>query len=438
MTQPEQGPIAPRTSAAIRWAWIVTALVALVLLGATVALGMRERGTAEVANLPAAAGAAQAPAGLPAPSPGPSPAPVGAAQNGLIAFVSDRDGNDEIYVMRPDGSEQTRLTEDPALDSDPVWSADGSRLAWLRIEDGNGNDQFGDAQDIWSVHVAQPDGGDHRVIFRRSGGWIESGGASRDFSQVALYAIQDDDENGELGDDDGHYLLRLGGTRQNPEPVELLEDLDGFTISQLQSNFPILWSPDDTFVYVMLESEDGPGLYALPVDGGEPTLLVEGNVLQTALSPDGQRLAVYREFEDTGRTRRRMLVHDLETGLDVTLLMGGLGLSFVNDLAWGPDGDRLLFMGSTGNSAPEIYILDVAEDTLTSLTQRVVDPAFLPAWAPDGRQAVFAVQNFQRSGQNLVPAGDANIFVSDDLGAGVVQITQGQGNNSHPVWQPVY
>lgn len=38
-----------------------------------------------------------------------------------IAFISGRDGNDEIYVMDSDGSEQTRLTNNPASDGSPTW-----------------------------------------------------------------------------------------------------------------------------------------------------------------------------------------------------------------------------------------------------------------------------------------------------------------------------
>ena len=41
---------------------------------------------------------------------------------GRIAFASDRDGNAEIYVMNADGSDQIRLTDDPAFDTFPAWS----------------------------------------------------------------------------------------------------------------------------------------------------------------------------------------------------------------------------------------------------------------------------------------------------------------------------
>ena len=54
--------------------------------------------------------------GIPAPAiftaatPAPTPGPCD-----KIAFDSNRDGNDEIYVMNADGTGQTRLTNNPAL-----------------------------------------------------------------------------------------------------------------------------------------------------------------------------------------------------------------------------------------------------------------------------------------------------------------------------------
>lgn len=64
-----------------------------------------------------------------------------------IAFVSDRDGNSEIYWIRPDGSELTRVTNHPALDSHPRWSRDGQWLAFVSYRGGN--------SDIW---ICRPDG----------------------------------------------------------------------------------------------------------------------------------------------------------------------------------------------------------------------------------------------------------------------------------------
>ena len=41
---------------------------------------------------------------------------------GRIAFRTNRDGNEEIYVMNADGSDQTRLTNNSARDGNPDWS----------------------------------------------------------------------------------------------------------------------------------------------------------------------------------------------------------------------------------------------------------------------------------------------------------------------------
>jgi hypothetical protein len=49
----------------------------------------------------------------------PTATPVASAR---IAFVSDRDGNDEVYVMDADGSGQTNLTNNLAGDFQPAWS----------------------------------------------------------------------------------------------------------------------------------------------------------------------------------------------------------------------------------------------------------------------------------------------------------------------------
>ena len=40
-----------------------------------------------------------------------------------IAFVADRDGNNEIYVMDADGADQRRLTNSEAGESGPAWCA---------------------------------------------------------------------------------------------------------------------------------------------------------------------------------------------------------------------------------------------------------------------------------------------------------------------------
>ena len=49
-----------------------------------------------------------------------------------IAFVSSRTGNPEIWTMKSDGSQQTQLTNNSEVDSDPTLSLDGTQVAFVR------------------------------------------------------------------------------------------------------------------------------------------------------------------------------------------------------------------------------------------------------------------------------------------------------------------
>jgi Tol biopolymer transport system component len=71
--------------------------------------------------------------------------PRWSANGRRIVFASSRDGNFEIYTMDADGGNQTRVTNDPAVDYNPTWSPDGQRIAFQRRTTG--------FYDIYSVAV---------------------------------------------------------------------------------------------------------------------------------------------------------------------------------------------------------------------------------------------------------------------------------------------
>ena len=88
--------------------------------------------------------------------------PAWSPDGSRIAFVSDRDGNREIYVMYANGSRPTRLTNAPASDSRPAWSPDGSQIAFTSFRDAS----------TAAVFVMNADGsGVRRLAFGRDPAW---------------------------------------------------------------------------------------------------------------------------------------------------------------------------------------------------------------------------------------------------------------------------
>jgi Tol biopolymer transport system component len=97
--------------------------------------------------------------------------PVWSPDGTQIAFRAHRDGNEEVYVMNADGSEQTNLTNNPRTDYSPAWSPDGSQIAfasdrlntsgndiWLMDADGSNPTRLTDIPGISEYPTWSPDG----------------------------------------------------------------------------------------------------------------------------------------------------------------------------------------------------------------------------------------------------------------------------------------
>jgi|CXWL01.1.fsa_nt_gi Tol biopolymer transport system component len=61
--------------------------------------------------------------------------PVWSPDGQHIAFVSTRDGDYEIYIMKADGTNQTRLTNNVTGEGQLVWSPDGQKIAFICVFD---------------------------------------------------------------------------------------------------------------------------------------------------------------------------------------------------------------------------------------------------------------------------------------------------------------
>jgi Tol biopolymer transport system component len=69
-------------------------------------------------------------------------APAGQPGGTLIAFTSSREGNLEIFSMENDGSRVTNLSQNPAQDQNPAWSSDGDFIAFTSNRSNNNNEIY--------------------------------------------------------------------------------------------------------------------------------------------------------------------------------------------------------------------------------------------------------------------------------------------------------
>ncbi|MBT3389869.1 MAG: tetratricopeptide repeat protein [Chloroflexi bacterium] len=262
-----------------------------------------------------------------------------------IAFVSDRDGNMEIYSMNTDGSELTRLTDDPAYDVGPMYSPDGMRI--LFASDRNGN------FDIYSMNT---DGTDV-VQLTDDPGNDSMPAWSADGNLIAFVS----DRSGKLG----IYIMNADGSEQTATLVN-----ESFTI------YAPTWSPevDAQSLAMVTDAQGAYDLYVIHGATNESGKLTQdlGDVLTPDWSPNG-RFIVFaaNPFES----------YDLfiirPDGSD-------LGQVTNNDVAeykprWSPDSNYIIY--SVGlNDASEIEILNESGDVMRLTQNDVFDG--MPTWGP--------------------------------------------------------
>jgi Tol biopolymer transport system component len=118
-----------------------------------------------------------------------------------ILFTSERDGNEEIYVMDADGSNIVRLTDSGDDDTHPTWSEDGQSILFIternvKLEDGD-----------MEFYLMNVDGSDQRPLGDETfiGGYV----FSADGQQIAYISNEEGDWNIYVKDADGENVKRL-------------------------------------------------------------------------------------------------------------------------------------------------------------------------------------------------------------------------------------
>ena len=89
-----------------------------------------------------------------------------------IVYMSERDGNRDLYIMDLEGKDVTRLTEEPQHDYEPAWSPDGSQIVFTSRRTGNSELFLMDVDGSNVIQLTEDPGLDWRPAWSPDGEWI--------------------------------------------------------------------------------------------------------------------------------------------------------------------------------------------------------------------------------------------------------------------------
>ena len=236
-----------------------------------------------------------------------------------IAFVSDRKGTPDIWIMNVDGSNPVNLTQGQECAS-PAWSPDGMKIAyiasgeiWLMNADGSNPQQVTDD----SVHKA----------------WVWW---SEDGSEFYYVGLPTDGSNGFE-----NFTVGLDGE----DPVSVDRQTLKSRPSLYRTPYRTPLSPDgDKEAVVVLDKVAQNGLSIKDISAGEYTFIPLAGILELYLD---ERIARIWHIYPT----------------------------------WSPDSRRIAFAARSSGEAPvEIWAIDINGNNVVNLTNGL--GGYAPAWRP--------------------------------------------------------
>jgi len=274
---------------------------------------------------------------------------------GLIVFYANRDGNPEIYAMNVDGSNLTRLTDDPAFDDSPALSPDGTQIVFLTARH-DPNPQFPNLK--YEIYRMEADGSNlHRLTYTEAA--EDHPAWSPDGSQILFDADYDGDGLSEIYtmNSDGTGVTRLTFTTANDQFAD--------------------WSPDGSQIAFASDRNGNWDIFVMDVNGNNPRALTAGPnwELFPAWSPDGEQIAFNELVPHSHNTDVCLMNAD---GSNIRQLTNSPG--FDENPAWSPDGSHIAFQTARDGNF-EIYIMSPDGSQQHPLVIQLFD-ALWPSWGP--------------------------------------------------------
>lgn len=310
-----------------------------------------------------------------------------------IAFISDREGSENVWIMHPDGGGVKQVSKDPNNDfTSPSWAPDGSYIFVSKAGFGIGSSE------IWMFHV---DGGSGLQITKSK-------------PTPATKRADRPNAMGVVASPDGKYLYyatKLGSLNYNAQfPMWHIARRDRKTgdeddiIAQPGSAFRPVLSPDGKEIVYATRYETETGLRLRNLETGEdrwvryPVTRDDQESLFTrdlfpgyAFLPDGKEII----YNQDGKIRRLNVETGAESIIPFTAQVsqelgpkldfpqrvkeGPVKVRLIEDPVESPDGKKMAFSAMT-----HLYSMEIPAGKPERVTTGNARE-FQPAWSPDGK-----------------------------------------------------
>lgn len=367
-----------------------------------------------------------------------------------VAFAWKPPGSGtHIYVKQLAGGESVAVTQGAGHDESPLWSNDGSQVAFVREEDG-----------VRALYVVPALGGTARKLYtfnqRKIFHWLgrpmvwasdgtllvsdrvlSSASPTGPINPLRIFRVADGNRADALTDPpadwwgdvapvvspDGRWLALLRGRGFSMTAIHV-KDLrnpgvrEREILSGARALSGLAFTPDSASLYFGGDLNEGTGIWRVAVAGGSPAQVVATSRLPLCVSitMDGRR-AAYTDSTES----HTLWALDLRSNhaLPRPLLAAG---GAAGKPVLSPKGDRVVFAADrSGHSA--IWVANADGSGVQQLTQPSLN-AFVPQWSPDARQLAFGAQ----------VDNDPEIFVMAVDSGSPVRLTRNAGLDATPSW----
>ena len=309
-----------------------------------------------------------------------------------IAFLSNREGASQVYVMAAQGGNAKKITSLSTGADNEKWSPDGRSIAFTSsVYPGCADDACNHSRDEAAEKSKVKARVYDHLLYRHWTHWsdgkrshlfvvMENGGTTRDVTARADYDVPPD-ERGDAGDfsfsPDSRELCFTAVT-DRPEAISTNGDL-----------------------------------FVVPVDGGEPKRITAnpGFDGHPAYSPDGRFIAYHsQKTAEYESDRWRLMLYDRASGKHIELT-GSFDRS-VDEIVWSADSKRIYFTAENEGEKP-FYEIAAAEG---GAPHEILKETYNEALSISADGSVFA---FLRSSLTM----PAELFTSRSDGGGAQQLS---------------